>query len=90
VLINEGFHLAIPQGGLKGLRIAIGNRAPKSSGVLRSVPIYLQQASLNATHPGAGLILTKQTGGFMLPLPPEVGSLRVINSIDYGGLFDLS
>jgi pheromone shutdown protein TraB len=82
--LTEGFHLAIPQGFFAGLRIAVGGRAPRSSGVLRGVPIYLQlqQANLNATHPGAGLILTNKTGGFTLPLPPKVGSLRVINSMN--------
>jgi hypothetical protein len=62
---NEGFHTAIPQGIFAGLRIAVGDRTPKSSGVLRSVTIYLQlrQENLNATHPCAGLILTHLTEG---------------------------
>jgi hypothetical protein len=39
---TEGFHLAIPQGVFASLRIAVGSRAPRSGGVLCSVPIYLQ------------------------------------------------
>jgi hypothetical protein len=59
--VTEDFHLAIPQGIFASLRIAVGGRAQKSSGVLRGVPIYPHVATgdLNTTHPGAVIHFTK-------------------------------
>jgi hypothetical protein len=77
----------MPQGSLKGLRIAVGGRAQKSSGV----PIYPHVATgnLNTTHPGAvstSLPTTNWRCHAFLPwLKPGVSSVKEIYEIA-GGL----
>jgi hypothetical protein len=79
---REGFHLAIPQGFFAGLRIAVGGRAQKSSGVLRGLPIYphVTTGEFKRYVPRCWLKFNTFNGGtrLLLWLKPEVSSAREI------------
>lgn len=75
---TEGFHPAIPQGILAGLRIAVGGRTQESSDVLRGVPTYLRYYDRRFKRNAPSYCSNRNTLNrrMALPLSPNGGSLR--------------